>query len=42
MDWKDGDKTNHKLDNLQLLCYNCYYLTVDNVVGKRVIIPDNI
>jgi hypothetical protein len=27
---------------LQLLCYNCYYLTVDNVVGKRMIIPDNI
>jgi hypothetical protein len=42
MDWKDGDRTNHRLDNLQLLCYNCYYLTVDNVVGKRMIIPDNI
>jgi len=26
--WKDGDNRNHVLDNLQLICYNCYMLTV--------------
>lgn len=26
--FKDGDRTNHKLENLMLLCYNCAYLTV--------------
>lgn len=36
LDWIDGDSTNHKRDNLQLLCYNCYYLTVDNIIGKRI------
>jgi len=36
LDWIDGDNTNHKRDNLQLLCYNCYYLTVNNVVGKKL------
>ena len=25
--WLDGDKTNHKFENLQFICYNCYYLT---------------
>jgi hypothetical protein len=35
LDHKDGDITNHKLDNLQLLCYNCYYLTVGNPIGKK-------
>lgn len=34
--WKDGDKTNHKLDNLQLLCYNCYYLTHSDLFNRRV------
>ena len=35
LDHKDGDVTNHVLDNLQLLCYNCYYLTVGNPIGKK-------
>jgi len=30
----DGDKTNHKFENLQVICYNCYYLTVGNLVGR--------
>jgi hypothetical protein len=34
LDWKDGDMTNHKLDNLQLLCYNCYFLQVGNLNGN--------
>lgn len=36
LDWIDGDTTNHKRGNLQLLCYNCYFLTVDNVAGKKL------
>jgi len=24
--WKDGDKTNHKIDNLDLICHNCFFL----------------
>ena len=35
LDHKDGDIYNHKIDNLQLLCYNCYYLTVGNPIGKK-------
>lgn len=30
----DGDKTNYSLDNLQVVCYNCFYLTVGNLFGK--------
>ena len=30
LDWIDGDRTNHVLDNLQLLCYNCYFCMVGN------------
>jgi len=36
LDWIDGDKTNHKKDNLQVLCYNCYYLEVGNPLGGRM------
>jgi len=35
LDWIDGDKTNHLLSNLRLLCHNCYYLEVGNVYGGR-------
>lgn len=28
--WKDGDRTNHHKDNLQFLCFNCYFLTYDD------------
>ncbi len=35
LDWIDGDKTNHKRENLRLLCYNCYYLLVGNLNGKQ-------
>lgn len=27
LDYKDNDRTNLQLDNLQLICYNCTYLT---------------
>lgn len=36
LDWIDGDSTNHRRDNLQLLCYNCYFLTVNNVAGRKI------
>jgi len=36
LDWIDGDNTNHRRENLQLLCYNCYFLTVNNVAGKKL------
>lgn len=40
LDWKDEDKTNHKRDNIQFLCLNCYYLQVENPHGGRP--PKNI
>ena len=33
--WKDGDKTNHKNENLQLMCYNDFYLTQNNLFTRR-------
>ena len=35
LDWIDGDKTNHMLDNLRILCLNCYYLQVGNPCNSR-------
>ena len=31
LNFKDGNKKNWKLENLELLCYNCYFLKVGNV-----------
>ena len=28
LDHIDGDLTNHRLENLRLLCHNCYFLMV--------------
>ena len=36
LDWIDGDKTNHKKENLRLVCYNCYYLEVGNPFGGKM------
>ena len=36
LDWIDGDRTNHKRENLRLLCYNCYYQEVGNTLGGRM------
>lgn len=33
LDQIDGNPDNYMLENLQLLCYNCYFLTVGNIVG---------
>ena len=34
LDYKDGDTTNHRLDNIQLLCLNCYYMQTGNPYNK--------
>lgn len=34
IDFLDGDATNWKLDNLRVLCYNCYFLSVHDLWGK--------
>ena len=33
--FKDGDRRNYKLENLQLKCWNCSFLTEGNVVGRK-------
>lgn len=33
--FKDGNKKNWKLDNLEFLCYNCYYLVIGDVFEKN-------
>lgn len=35
LDHIDGDRKNHKEENLRLLCFNCYYLEVGNFTGKK-------
>jgi hypothetical protein len=35
--FKDTNRKNWKLENLQLVCYNCYYLTVGDVFTKKQI-----
>ena len=37
MNFKDGSKKNYKLDNVELLCYNCYFLQVGNIFNDRQI-----
>lgn len=32
--WKDGNLRNHKKENLEFICYNCYFLTYDDVFQK--------
>jgi len=39
--WQDGDLKNHKQDNLKFLCYNCYYLTYDDLVRKTDAVVSN-
>lgn len=30
----DGDRKNGKRENLKLMCYNCYFLQIQNIWGK--------
>lgn len=35
--FKDGNKKNYRLENLDLLCYNCYFLYIGNIFsGKEI------
>jgi hypothetical protein len=31
MNHKNGNSTDHRVDNIELLCYNCYFLTIGNL-----------
>jgi hypothetical protein len=31
----DGDKHNHKYENLRMVCFNCFFLTYGNLMGPR-------
>jgi len=31
----DGDRTNYKIENLSLLCYNCSFVMGGNLMGRR-------
>ena len=36
----DGDSTNHRLDNLHLLCYNCFFIV--KPTGRMLTTPKNV
>jgi hypothetical protein len=36
MDYLDGNKRNHKWDNLRLLCYNCWFQINGDLFGKAM------
>ncbi len=33
--FKDKNKLNYRIENIQFLCYNCYFLFIDNVFTDR-------
>ena len=35
LDWIDGDNRNNCLDNWRLLCFNCYFILVGNLIGRK-------
>lgn len=44
LNFKDGNKSNYLIDNLELLCYNCYFLHVGEVLSPDQIrhVEDNV
>lgn len=38
LNWKDGNKRNFKLDNIEMLCYNCMFLYVNDIFTEKQII----
>ena len=34
--FKDGDRSNHLLENLEIVCYNCYHNTHGNLFGITI------
>jgi hypothetical protein len=37
MHFKDDNKKNYKLDNIELLCYNCYFLIIGDIFTNKQI-----
>ena len=37
MHFKNGNKQNYTLENVEMLCYNCYYLSVGDLYTDRQI-----
>lgn len=37
LNFKDGNKKNYKRDNIQFLCYNCYYLSIGDLFTNKQI-----
>lgn len=35
INWLDGNSKNHKLENIQILCYNCYHNNVGQFTGRK-------
>ncbi len=37
MHFKDGNKQHYGMGNLEMLCYNCYFLMIGDVFGDKQI-----
>jgi len=37
LNFKDKNKHNYKIENIELLCYNCYYLHIGDIFNNRQI-----
>lgn len=35
LDFLDGNRKNHRFENIRFLCYNCKFLLVGNIVGRH-------
>lgn len=35
LNFKDKNKVNYKLENLELVCYNCYFLFINDLFSKK-------
>ena len=35
--FKDGNKQHYRLENIQMLCYNCYFLTIGDIFSDKQI-----
>ncbi len=36
LDFIDGSRTNYALDNLRILCYNCFFLIIGNLNSAKI------
>lgn len=35
LEFLDGNRKHHSYDNMRLICFNCYFLTVGNITGRK-------